>query len=91
MSYKNGDIRKVIFFIVDSRREQVFAFAEKISVHQQSFVCNTGPRHIVRVVESNENAIFCVNDISEKLFFMCIDGRAYIARLPNMVGHGVFK
>ena len=88
---KNGDIRKITFFIVNTETSSIFAFAKKFEIHQQSFICNGGPRHIIRVVNTDEPAIFPVEDIAEKVFFMVVGNVSYIACMPNMVGHGIFK
>ena len=50
-----------------------------------------GPRYIIRVEESDDTVIFPVQLVVENVLFMCIDGLAYVACMPNMVGHVILK
>lgn len=69
----------------------MFAFAKKVEVHQESFICDTNSQHIIQVTETSGKAIFLVEDIAEKVFFMSIDGHHYVACMPNLIGHSIFK
>lgn len=88
---KNGQLRKVMYFLVKTDTNCVLAFAKKLEVHQQSFICETNSHHIIRVTETTGKVIFPVEDIIEKVFFMSIDGRHYVACMPNLIGHSIFK
>lgn len=88
---RNGDIRKIMYFLVNTVTNKMFAYSKKILVHQQSFILPNGPRHVIRVYESEELVVIPVEEIAEKLFFMVIDGVCYIACMPNMTGHSILK
>lgn len=88
---QNGTILKLLYFLQNTVTFKLFACAKKINVHPESFVLTNGPKHIIRVEQSEEFVVIPVEEITEKLFFMAIHEKLYIAYLPNMVGHSVFK
>ena len=88
---KNGDIREILYFIINPLLNSVYALAHKIQVHSDSFICDIGPQHIIRVMKTTDQVIFPVENIIEKVFFMDVDDKSYIACVPNRIGHGVFK
>lgn len=90
---ENGEIRKVLYFVVDTITQKVFAYTEKLEIHGQSFLCDSIPRHIIRVIEAMdpETHVIPVECIVDKVFLMQIEGRSYIAFIPNKIGHSVFK
>jgi len=69
----------------------VFAVTKKVEVHQECFICETDSQHIIRVTEATGKAVFPVEEIAEKVLFMTIDDRHYVACMPNSIGHSIFK
>lgn len=88
---ENGDIRKIMFFVVNTQTEKVYAYAYKIEVHEDSFICDTLPRHIIRVIETEVPEVIPVDKILDKVFLLHIDNDSFITFMPNKIGHSVFK
>lgn len=90
---ENGEVRKVLYFVVNTITQKVFAYTEKLEIHDQSFLCDSIPKHIIRVIEAMEpeTHVIPVEHIVEKVFLMQIEARSYIAFIPNKIGHSVFK
>lgn len=86
---KNGQLRKIMYFLVNSDTKSVLAYGSKLEVHHDSFIFSS--QHIIRVTEATGKVIFPVKDIAEKVFFMCVDGHYYVACMPNSIGHSIFK
>ncbi len=86
-----GEIRQILYFLINMKSTAVFAYTKKFDVHAESFVCGNGPQHIIRVVGTDDVEIISIDKIVEKVFYMNIDGLSYVACMPNMVGHSVFK
>ena len=80
-----------MYFLVKTDTKCVLAFAKKLEVHQNSFICETNSHHIIQVIETTEKVIFPVEDITDKVIFMSIDGLQYVACIPNLIGHSIFK
>lgn len=87
----SGDLLKITYFIVNTNDGTVSACGKKLSIHHASFICEAGPHHIIRVEETNEHLVFPVTSIYDKVFFMTLNDTSYIAYLPNLIGHGIFK
>lgn len=88
---KNGQLRQIKYFLICTKLNSVLAFAEKIEIHHESFICVEDSHHIIRVNEASGKDIFPVENISEKVFFMKVDGFNYVACMPNSLGHSIFK
>ncbi|XP_070537055.1 uncharacterized protein [Ptychodera flava] len=87
---KNGDMRKIEYFIVNVLTDHIYAFGKVVLVSDNCFICD-GPRHIIRIEDTSNLVCFPVEEIAEKLFFMQVDGMKYVACMPNLVGHGILK
>lgn len=89
-----GQIKKVLYFVVNVHGDSVFAVTQEIEIHDESFLCSESiPKHIIRVNQGiNEvKSVIPVECIVDKLFLMQIEGSSYIAFIPNKIGHSVFK
>jgi hypothetical protein len=86
---KNGQLRKVLYFLVKTDTNNVLVYAQRVEVHNESYI--HGAQHVIRVTKPTGKVIFPVEDIAEKVFFMLVDGHQYVACMPNLIGHSVFK
>ena len=48
-----------------------------------------GPRHILKVKQTNERDVVPVTDLVEKMLLMNIDEVFYVACMPNIIGRSV--
>jgi hypothetical protein len=65
---KNGQLRKVLYYLVETDTNNVFAFAQRIEVHNDCFI--HGAQHVIRVTEPTCKVLFPVEDIAEKVFLV---------------------
>lgn len=87
---KDGQLRRILFFLVHTETKKVFAYAKKIDVHPDSFISDNC-QHIIRVSVDDEKTVFQVKDIAEKLFLISVDGHTFVSYIPNSKGHSIFK
>lgn len=89
---RDGHLQEILYFIVNTETRSIFTLSKRLDVHSQSYICdNASPRHIVRVEETQEKHVFPVQNIAEKVFLMKVNGLTFIACMPNVIGHAIFK
>ncbi|XP_046565271.1 uncharacterized protein LOC124273980 [Haliotis rubra] len=88
----NGIIAKILFFILNVTSENVFAVVKKMTLAQNCFLFETCGFHLMNVEDTDDVIqVVPVDDIMEKVFLINIDDVSYVAMMPNIIGHGVFK
>lgn len=88
---ENGNMVNIHIFIFNPRTKEVHVLGNKLVLAPACYLCTDAGHHLLRVLEQDELVIFSVSEFVEKLFYMNVDGQAYVSRAPNRYGHGVLK
>ena len=83
----DANILKIKYFFTDSVTRSVFALCEWLGVKDNAL----NIKFIVKVVSTCEHVIVPVERLSEKLFYLNCCSDIFVARLPNLHGHRIFK
>lgn len=88
---QNGDLRRIKYFLVNLENKTVYAVAFKMKIEENCFSNVLAGKHIVKVKDTTEVSIFPVNLIAEKVVYMVVENSIFVSRMPNLLGHCIFK
>ncbi|CAG2213138.1 unnamed protein product [Mytilus edulis] len=88
---EGGNIVEIQSFILNTVTNHVYALVLRLDISQQTFLYVAEGHHIMCVEKTNDVVILGVNKLKEKLFYMEVGNKKYVARVPNVHGRGVLK
>lgn len=88
---KSGDIMRIVFFVLNVSNDIVYAVGHIVELKDKIHLYANAGHHIICVNNTNTPIIVQAEDLVEKLFFVQVDGFAYVSKVPNHHGYGVLK
>ncbi|CAC5407048.1 unnamed protein product [Mytilus coruscus] len=84
------NIVQIQSFILNRVTNNVYVLGLRLDISQHTFLYVDG-HHIMCVEKTTDVVILKVNKLKEKLFYMEVENKIYVARVPNVHGRGVLK
>ena len=64
--FKNGEIREILFFLVNVQTNSAMAYGNKVDAHPDNLTCDNFNTHIVQVAKTKKEVIFYLKKIFHK-------------------------
>ncbi|WAQ98464.1 LOW QUALITY PROTEIN: hypothetical protein MAR_022837, partial [Mya arenaria] len=68
------------------RRKSKFAVLTAHEVAQNCYISEGSGRHIIKIIQTEQQNVISVSRIMDKLFYMAVDNDRFVSRLPNAHG-----